>query len=80
MSWELWRGKGDDAYPWRLLSNDVPGKIIWARHVAINCLSETCEAEGREGSHPPPYTVIIYGSPESDSQMQDKVIFKGAMI
>ena len=80
MSWELWRAKGDIDYPWRLMSNDVPGKLIQAKHVDIKCLSETYENLAREGSHPPPCTVLIFGSPESDSQFQTVVTFNGAVF
>ncbi len=80
MSWELWRAKGDSAYPWRLICRDVPNKLIQAKHVDIKCLSETYENLAREGSHPPPCTVVIFGSPESDSQFQNSVVFKGAVL
>lgn len=77
MIWRLWHAKGDHEYPWRIQHVGMPVDVIRARHVEINAEIETEEKPQREGSHPPPFTILIYSSPLSLDPFQDIAMFGG---
>lgn len=59
---------------------DDPNKLIMTGHVILDCRAETEEAPGRPSSHPPPFTFVVFGNPDSTEMQQKTTTFTGPKI